>query len=190
MAEGFLPKAEHSFLAPGAAAARAAGESDFVFAWSLGAWHALAAAAAGVGFQGRVFLLAPFLSFCAEDNLGGRCSRTQVKFLRRWIAREPEAALIDFYARAGLRFSPPSPSCPLDVLTEGLDTLLAGASPELLRFAEQGLPKGWEAVVGRNDPLLDAEAVCRSIRGCAPVSGATHALETLLPALQTLRDAV
>jgi len=53
-----------------------------VIAWSLGALRMMDAGAKGRLFKGRVVLLAPFLAFCAEHQLGGRCSQANV----RWLA--------------------------------------------------------------------------------------------------------
>jgi len=87
-------------------AIEAIGSPDVIIGWSLGAWRMLNAASHGTKFGGMVLLLAPFVAFPAESNLGGKCSITQVKYLHRWLQREPMAALADFYQRAGLGAPP------------------------------------------------------------------------------------
>jgi hypothetical protein len=207
LAERFLPGASHAFLAPLAGAAAAASGSDLIVAWSLGAWRVLDDASRGNTFPGRVWLLAPFLAFCAEDNLGGKVSRTQTRWLRRWMQRDPAAALEDFRQRAGLEGladgrSPlpahpdplktgqptpaPLPELPYGTaeLLGGLDALAEPASPALRAWVTGGLPIGWRAAVGGADPLLDGAAVCRAIPGCALARNATHEPAALLAAVK------
>jgi hypothetical protein len=153
-----------------------------------------------------VLLFAPFVAFPSEAGLGGKCSATQVKFLRRWLQREPLAALADFCKRAeipeplarstsslsqrervGVRENAPNnPPLPyaLPDLLEGLDRLSEDAPPALRDFAAHGLPRNWQAVVGDHDPLLDGAAVCRSLPGCVLLRGVGHAIADLLAASQ------
>ncbi|HYG33720.1 MAG TPA: hypothetical protein VEC99_02985 [Clostridia bacterium] len=190
LAQQFVPGATHAFFLPSRSAIESAVGSDCVVGWSLGAWRILDAAARGVGFRGRVLLLAPFLAFCSEYNLGGRCSQIQVKWLRRWVQREPLAALHDFYQRAGLNESPTALPYAMEDLLEGLDRLAEDASPSLRRFASSGLPENWSAVIGDSDPLLDGSTVCRTLPGCRLVAGAGHALEKLLASVEEQSYAV
>jgi hypothetical protein len=180
---------------------------DLTIAWSLGAWRVLEAVSRGVEFPGMVLLLAPFVAFPSESQLGGKCSATQVKFLRRWLQREPLAALADFHQRAGLpeplirpsatlspsdgerdgvRGDPNTEALPyaMSDLLEGLDRLAEDASPALREFAARGLPRNWQALIGDDDPLLDAETVRRSLPGCVRVRDAGHAIADLLRASQ------
>jgi len=192
---------------------------DVLVAWSLGAWRVIEAASRGVEIPGMVLLLAPFVAFPSESQLGGKCSATQVKFLRRWLQREPLAALADFHERAGLDVvgqasrqssggtahqstrpivstshrtgETPVPlqesgelPYALPDLLEGLDRLAEDASPALREFVARGLPRNWQALIGDDDPLLDAETVRRSLPGCVRVRGAGHAIADLLRASQ------
>jgi hypothetical protein len=176
-----LPEADHCFRAPSADALSDLGTCDILAGWSLGAWRILDAASRGFQFEGRVLLLAPFVAFCSEHGLGGKCSLTQVRWLRRWLERDPEAALKDFYARAGLEAGMPYAG---DHLMEGLDRLAADATPELRTFVAKGLPPNFSAVVGEFDPLLNAGAICQLIPGCRVVKGARHRFDDLIgPAL-------
>ena len=234
LAEQRFPESQHSFVAPTAdcirkvlecggppplsdapeasekrqraGAVQDAGADVFV-AWSLGAWRVIEAASRGVQLPGMVLLLAPFVAFPSEAQLGGKCSATQVKFLRRWLEREPLAALADFYERAGLTdrsaglqpafdartskaghrpaLQPPAelPYAMAD-LTEGLDRLAEDAPPAMREFARRGLPRNWQAFVGDSDPLLDGNAVCASLPGCILLRGVGHSIADLLAASQ------
>jgi hypothetical protein len=183
LAEKLAPGARHTFLPPISGAVQAVLGQDCVVGWSLGAWRVMEAAARGVALPEKVILLAPFVAFCSEYNLGGRCSVTQVRYLRRWIERDSGAALADFFSRAKLGPAPLLLPCGKDDLFEGLDRLAEDASPVLRHFASQGLPRGWEAIVGDCDPLLDGVAVARSLPGCRIAAGAGHRPEELLAAL-------
>jgi hypothetical protein len=172
-----LPGAKHVFRAPRADAVDLLAGCDLLVGWSLGAWRILEAASRGMRFEGQVILLAPFIAFCSEYQLGGRCSLTQVKWLRRWLQRDPEAALKDFYSRAGLDGGLPYDA---DHLLEGLDRLAEDATADLRSFASAGLPSNWSAFVGDRDPLLDAATTCRVIKGCNVALGARHRFEDLI----------
>jgi hypothetical protein len=187
---------------------RVGGAADLTVAWSLGAWRVIEAGSRGTQFGGMVLLLAPFLAFPSESNLGGKCSVTQVKFLRRWMEREPRAALADFCQRAGLPqplTQPPATLSPSDGkrdgvrgapatealpyalrdLLEGLDRMSEDASPALREFASRGMPPNWQALVGDSDLLLDGDAVRRVLPGCTLVRGVGHSIADLLRASQS-----
>ena len=183
-----LPNAEHLFRPPAPEALTDLGGCKLLVGWSLGAWRILNAAAHGMRFDEQVLLLAPFTAFCSEHNSGGRCSLTQVRWLRRWLQRDPEAALKDFYARAGLDGGIPYAA---EHLLEGLDRLAEEASPALQAFGRRGLPVNWSAVVGDRDPVLDAAAICQAIQGCKIVPGARHRFEDLVgPGLEGASNAI
>jgi hypothetical protein len=183
-ANDYFPGSEHTFLAPTASVTDAIGSPDVTIAWSLGAWRLLAAASRGAKFGGMVLLLAPFVAFPSESKLGGKCSATQVKFLRRWLQREPLAALADFHQRAGLGTPPAGLPYSTDDLLEGLARLAEDASPELREFASRGLQPNWQALIGDSDTLLDGRAVCEALQGCTLVRGAGHSIADLLRASQ------
>jgi hypothetical protein len=211
VAEKYFTQSQHTFLAPTADCVRQVLEcgghpplsvapdaskkrqragavqdagADILVAWSLGAWRVIEAASHGVVFPGMVLLLAPFVAFPSESQLGGKCSATQVKFLRRWLQREPFAALADFYQRGGLGAPPAELPYALPDLIEGLDRLSEDASPVLREFAARGLPRNWQALVGDSDPMLDGAAVCQAFSGCTLLRGAGHAIADLLRASQ------
>lgn len=152
-----------------------------VVGYSLGAFLLLEAAARGEFSCADVSLFAPFLAFPREAGAGGRVAATQVKFLRRWLGKNPVAALADFYARAGLSFPPPTASGALPYRAEDLDSGL-----EILATAKlDGVPenaRSWKIFLGENDALLDARAVAATFpeNPVRLVPSGTHYLQTLL----------
>jgi hypothetical protein len=105
-----------------------------------------------------------------------------VKFLRRWLVREPLAALADFCQRAGICPSPGELPYSLSDLIEGLDRLGEDATPALRELTASGLRPNWRAFVGDKDPLLDGGEVCRSLPGCRLAPGVSHSVADLLAA--------
>lgn len=182
LAEAHAPESRHVLLAPIAGAPEAAADCDAVVAWSLGAHRVLEAASRGVRFPARVLLIAPFTSFCADDGACGKVTRTQLRWLRREFSTKPIPALAEFRRQAGL---PPAlsndelPYAP-GLIEEGLERLMEPAGAGLAVFARRGLPEGWEAYVGDQDPLLHAAGVADAIKGCVIVEGAGHNLADFL----------
>ncbi len=168
------PEAEHAFFAavPGAARRlRAAGPFDWTVGYSLGALLLLLDP---VPVQGPVALLAPIFAFPAEEGLGGKVSRGQVRQLARWLPRDPRAAREDFYRRSGLDVgegdTPPVPD-----LIWGLERLANDR-------AEPFLPRGWRGWCGAGDPLLDAGRLRERVPAVAVVPEATHHPAALIAA--------
>lgn len=161
-----------------------AGAPDLTVAWSSGAWRLMEAASRGIEIPGMVLLFAPFVAFPAESGLGGKVSVTQVRFLHRWVRRDPLAALGDFYQRVRMMDAPTELPYALPDLLEGLDRLAEDAPPALREFAARGLPRSWQAFVGDDDPLLEAETVARSLPGCLQLRGVGHAIADLVRASQ------
>jgi hypothetical protein len=158
-----------------------AAAADRVVAWSYGAFLLLDAFNNGTAFHGRVHLFSPFLAFCAEAGLGGKCQRPQVVWLKRWLRKDPTAALADFASRAGLApillLNPP----PVQELEDGLQRMSEGmtdASPH--RFA-CGLPPRWTAEIGAEDLLLDANIIANTLPGTRIIPGVGHSISELLP---------
>lgn len=182
LAESHAPEAQHVLLAPIAGAPEAAADCDAVVAWSLGAHRVLEAAARGVRFPARVLLVAPFTSFCSEDGASGKVARAQLRWLQRQLAAKPFETLAQFRRDAGLSPAVSSDELPYapELMSEGLDRLMEPAGAGLVTFARRGLPEGWEAYVGDEDPLLNAPGVADAIQGCVIVEGAGHALADFL----------
>jgi malonyl-CoA O-methyltransferase len=173
-----LPEAEHTFVVaePDALAQlERAGPFDWVVGYSLGSLLLLREAAR-VERLGRVALLAPIFAFPREAEQGGRVAQTQVRQLSRWLRRDAPAALVDFYARAGLDVPPESvPVAATDILLWGLERLENDR-------AEPPLPAGWRAWCGANDALLDAARLGELAPSVQIVAGATHHPAALLRA--------
>ncbi len=178
------PGARLELLAPTAEAAEAARQADLVVAWSFGAFRVLEAVALGKRFAGDVFLLAPFISFAADHGWGGRCTLTQLKWLKRWLARDPAGALRDFYQRAGISFPVLTDAALVAQWGGDLDTLMEDAGPALSAHFCAGLPARFHAVIGEQDSLLEARRIAAVLPGTRIVPGAGHECGPLLAALR------
>ena len=147
--------------------------------WSLGARLLLEEASKGhPGLGGRpaVTLVCPFLAFPSEAGQGGRVTTTQVKFLRRWLGKDPTAALGDFYQRAGLNLpAPVAPPYPVADLDAGLD-LLADPTPVELPSSTFPGRVSFRFFAGENDPLVNNTRLAELLPGLKIVSGAGHDL--------------
>lgn len=178
LAREAFPTAEHVFIAatPHAwPALEAAAPYDWLAGYSLGTLLLLNNAERATRL-GRVALLAPVFAFTREDELGGRVARAQVRYLARWLRRNPVAALADFYERAGLvvplRIQP---DVSADDLLWGLGQLENVRIPPVL-------PEGWRAWCGDDDALLDAARLCALVPEVQRVPGGTHHPRSLLQA--------
>ena len=128
----------------------ATGPFDWIVGYSLGSLLLLGDVARAERL-GRVALLAPTFAFPKEKNVGGRVAVVQLRQLARWLRRDPQAAIADFYQRAQLDVvltEPPSAAVLAD-LAWGLERLEHNAVPP-------PLPVGWSAWCGSDDPLLEA----------------------------------
>ena len=123
-------------------------------------------------------LLAHFFAFPAEAGLGGRVPLTRLRYLDRWFRREPDAALRDFYRRAGLSDmgeGDPFPY-PREILSAGLTTLLE-------ERLEPRIPGGTTVLAGEEDPLLDTARLQALYPEVYCVAGAGHHPVPLIQAL-------
>ena len=174
--------AEHTFVPAGPDASSqlaALLPCDWLVGYSLGAQVLLSAAGKGMGL-GRVALLAPIFAFPREEALGGRVTRTQVRYLARWLRRDPPAALADFYARAGLDVpAAPVPQTATEELFWGLRCLESDR-------IEPPPPPGWRLWCGTDDSLLDAGRLGELVPDLRCVHGTHHPLALL----QAMREDV
>ncbi len=179
LAQAAFPDAEHHFFAAEPKwleQLRAGGRWDAVAGYSLGSLLLLQEAEAVMKLTPRVVLLSPVLAFAQEEGLGGKVPRTQVRYLARWVRRDPVAALADFYARAGLSgCETADPNVSAEELQWGLDKLA------LDRF-DAPWPQGWTGYVGADDALLDAGVLVRIQPALNAVDGAGHHPDVLLHA--------
>lgn len=183
MAREALPDAEHAFFPAspeGLERLWDQGPFEWTVGYSLGSLLLLEACARarrtdGLQPAGRFALLAPIFGFPAEEGLGGRASRSQVKHLARWLARDRKAALEDFFRRAGLDVPEEIAAPPSEVLAWGLDKL-AGTRTEPV------MPDGWLAFCGAEDPFLDAGRIHALEPRVRVVAGAGHHPRALIAA--------
>lgn len=193
-----FPQREHEVILPGKIEPGWPLLFDAVIGWSWGAYRLLEwcaeqgefLATADKAKTPKLYFLSPFAAFCSEDQQGGRCLRAQVKWLRRWLKRDPEAALADFYQRAGLlnaqrqgEWAVPGRDAPhlafweleLAAMETGSLVLPRG----FLSPAEGGRARAW---VGELDPLLDATVIAENL-GATLVPGAGHNITEFFPFL-------
>lgn len=173
-----IPRAEHVLFAAAPDAIDrllAGGPYDAMAGYSLGTLLLLQAAPR-VAPLGPAALLAPIFAFSAEEQLGGRIARAQVRHLARWLRHAPQAALADFYARAGLGADMGEGlPVPADVLGWGLERLVQDrVSPPL--------PAGWTGWCGSGDALLNAAVLHAADPAVRVVPGATHHPAALMQA--------
>lgn len=147
--------------------------------YSLGAWLLLDAAARGWKPNQPTYLLAPFIAFPAEANLGGRVRRAQLRMVSRSLDVDASSAVLDFAMKANL--SVPITQPPKhDELAEGL-TFLNDIS--LTRVPDE--VRGWKAFAGALDPLVDATALARNWPELRIVAQAGHDPRALLTEMST-----
>jgi hypothetical protein len=175
LARAAYPSFDHVVVppAPGPIAAVDWPACERIGGYSLGALLLLKNAAL---VPSPALLLAPFFAYPAEAGLGGKIRQAQIRYLARWLRREPSAALADFHHRAGLA------SAPSDRLPYPLEDLLWGLTQLAdVRLSPQ-LPAGWNGFIGDRDPLLDGHVLAAAAPGLTIVTGAGHHPEALLQA--------
>ncbi len=128
----------------------------------------------------RKALLAPILGFTKEKRMGGKTSKTQLKYLIKVLKRDPEnnEPLLNFYASCEFSFSDSFlQTVPArDVLLKGLEFLLS--------VSESGSSAAdFLALLGENDLFIDGSGLNTHIPHLQIVQGAGHAPEKLLKAL-------
>ena len=142
-----------------------------MYAYSLGAFLMINDGSLHAHFPRMVFL-APFSDFKAEFNKGGTTREAQLKYLLRWLARDPLAAVNDFRRRAGC-----GPA--LAALPQGQEDLVWGIE-QLLASSASVWPTGARGYIGSRDPLLDAAVLQSQWPQLQVVEGVGHGLADLL----------
>lgn len=147
--------------------------SATVIAYSLGAFLLLGRPDLSKRFDRSVFV-APFEDFKLESGKGGRIRLSQLRYLRRWLENDKDAAIVDFMLRAGLN----GDSNDVGELSKadcvwGIDRLINDS-------AEPGSLSGCEALIGEVDRLLDAEQMRYVHPDIRVLKGAGHDLGELL----------
>ncbi len=172
------PSWTHEWVTPSPRCAEwADGSHDWVGGYSLGACLILRRPEEFPAKREQ-FFVAPFLDLKREAGLGGLVATTQLKVTRKWLRRDPMAALNDFYQRAGLNLtlSDALPYAAED-LAWGLDILLSEPPP--FPQSDPGL-----AVIGANDPLVVADRIKGFFPRNMVVEGAGHHLDELRGSLK------
>jgi len=122
-------------------------------------------------------LISPFLDLKEESRLGGKVKSTQIKFLLRWIEKDPVSALNDFYQRSGLPIK--SDSCklpyPSEELIWGLETILNSKAKETDITAH----------IGNKDTLIDANRLRELMPKVIVHKNKSHNIEELLPEINS-----
>ncbi len=180
IAESVLPQAEHTVYLPTQAGMDSLdGDCDALVAYSLGTFLYLREAKK-VAPQCKIVLVAPFGDFRLESGRGGKTQTTKVRFLLRWLRRDPRAALADFYHRSGLNLPAP----------EDLPYAVEDLSWGIEQLAETELPVAIHeevALVGDADALLAHAPLAEEFSRLEVVSGAGHDLGDFR---KELRDAL
>ena len=151
---------------------------DHVIGWSWGGYRILEflMGASEPEALPKISLIAPFLGFCKEERLGGKCSRVQVNYLKRWLERNPVAALEDFYQRTGVGFE--TPSIEKTNIAFWTSQLEAMARDKLdLQKVKSALRKSKVRIlVGECDPLVDSAWLLHNL-GAIPIENVGHNVE-------------
>ncbi len=120
----------------------------------------------------KLVLFAPFLAFCAEHKKGGRTRRAQLLYLKKWLRRDPQNALKDFYNRAGL---PDFSEEEFLFLEEGLELLD--------RLSASGVPPNAVGFVGDDDGFINLPDLRAQWPAIEIISNANHNFSKLCAAL-------
>jgi 8-amino-7-oxononanoate synthase len=126
---------------------------------------------------GNTELVAPFFDFKKEAGQGGKVARAQLLYIRKWLKKDPVAALNDFYQAADLPILINELPYSLDDLIWGIDQLLENV--DLPQF-----PVSAKACWGQKDRLLNPEPLITYFSNSTVVPSATHNLDELFPKAQ------
>jgi hypothetical protein len=170
-----FPEMTHEWRMPGPDALHGAEAFDQLAGYSLGASLMMRA-----GLVERALLLAPFVDFMMVWGLGGRVSGTQLRQVRRWLARDALSALNDFYERAGLALRASELPYEKEVLDWGLEQLMADVSDKCAADCR--------AYVGAEDALLDSSEIVSIFYKTEQLAGVGHDLAGLLQGMQDTHE--
>ena len=166
---------KHEVLPP-ITSARAEEDFDWVVGHSLGAFLLLRWPERFPAKRGTV-LLAPFLGFPREAELGGRVSCRQLKITVRYLRKDPLAAVNDFFERADLGLFAAALPYSVEDLAWGLEVLQS----ETVSEADVA-NLNHRIILGERDPLLDANQITECFPK-ATILEAGHRFEDLLAGL-------
>jgi len=156
--------------------AQAEEDFDWVVGHSLGAFLLLRWPERFPAKRGTV-LLAPFLGFLRETELGGHVSRTQLKVTVGYLRKDPLAAVNDFFGRADLGLFADALPYPVEDLAWGLEVLQS----ETVSEADVA-NLNHRVILGDRDPLLEVSRIAEAFPK-ATILEAGHRFEDLLTGL-------
>ena len=156
----------HHWLPPTASNVQS---GSFDTAYSLGASLLLRH-----GLASGTELLAPFFDFKKESSQGGKIARAQLLYIRKWLSRDPLAALNDFYQKAGLPIQVSEIPYPIEDLLWGIEQLLEDVDLPTV-------PVSATAIWGEKDALLQPSQIQQHFSHSSILPSATHNLHELLP---------
>ncbi len=168
-----FPDVEHHVLPP-THDIRTEREFDRIIGHSLGAFLLLRWPERFRAVRGTV-LLAPFLGFPLEFDLGGRVSLAQLRLTARHLRKNPLAAVNDFYERADLSLRATALPYLVEDLAWGLDVLQTETVDEAPIKNQSRL-----IVLGEQDPLLEAARIAENFPCAKILPMAGHRIEHLL----------
>ncbi len=175
-AKEYFPEIKHEVLSPTKNAWAEEG-FDWVVGHSLGAFLLLRWPERFPANRGMA-LLAPFLDFTREAELGGHMSRTQLKVTVRYLRKDPLAAVNDFLERADLGLFADALPYPVEDLAWGLEVLQS----ETVSEADVA-NLNHRVVLGHRDPLLHASRIAESFPKATILPEGGHRFEDLLAGL-------
>ena len=149
---------------------------DSLGGYSLGAQLLLENPERASRLSAKIGLFAPVFAFALEAGLGGKIPRTNIRYLSRWLRREKDSALADFYRRAGLNVPGTLGS------TISTSVLEWGLSHLEICEVRPPAPKAWKLYCGTTDSLLDSERLAQIDPSVLQVPRASHDPEMLLRA--------
>ena len=162
-----FPEASHEWRPPSPNALVDYESFDVPAGYSLGANILLRA-----GLGALSFLLAPFVYFKKESGLSGEISLTQLRYVRRWLERDPLAALNDFLDLARLSYR-------ASKLPYKKEDLLWGVE-QLILDGNTTLGEGCTVILGTEDPLLGVRLAATIFSKSKRIEGAGHDLPEVL----------
>lgn len=175
--ERSLPEYSHEVLAPTSDAFEAVLESDAICigGYSLGSLMILSELN-HIPITTKVICLAPFISFCKENQLGGTTPRSSLQMLQRRLKAQPNKTLRLFYRLAGLDDEP------WDNLPYELEHLEWGLEQLACLKADIALLHRAKGFVGLTDSLIDPIIIKSKWTNCQIIEQCNHAYPKLLDA--------
>ncbi|MGK0176603.1 MAG: hypothetical protein ACJAT5_000652 [Lentimonas sp.] len=177
-----LPEDSHQVLAPTPDALERvlASGADRIGGYSLGSLILLSALEQ-IPEVADITCLAPFISFCKEDQLGGTTPKATLQTLQKRLQKQPAKTLQLFYRLAGL--SHPLAADRLPYPIEHLEWGLEQLATLQVKTTLLGRAK---AIVGLTDPLIEEKEMRSKWSTCHFINECDHDYRRLLVALSDM----